>query len=455
MIRCPECQEIQTSDSPFCEHCGFRLRQQATVMEGLPSIRPDQLKRQPEREERRAGTEMELEAVRPDPLKQSGGRRGGTAPEHVSITPGRAPGEPLVSTERELPNVAKAARADRSGERDTRTAVEGLPAVKPGSYVSSPDLSAPSQPASASSIELPVARPPMGRFIVFTTIWTIIAASAVMLSVYLRDSGETKELAASAAEPSRKIEIAAGKHTIGLDEQTRAFILQTCNKISDDPDKECDQDKLLAGEFPQRIVELPAYKLDSKEVTQAEYAACVAAGKCDPLQMKDCAVYTVSGLQVGMRVPKSMEAPELPAICLTRQQAAAYCAHVGGQLPTHDQWERAARGPDALLFPWGGNWDPNITNWGEQDLARTLVSGKIDGFAWTAPPGAYPDGKSAEGIHDLAGNVAEWVAGDDPAVATARGGAWSSNPFDLRATRRHDLKPDTRRADIGLRCAYP
>jgi formylglycine-generating enzyme required for sulfatase activity len=447
MIRCPECQEIQTTDSPFCEHCGFRLRQQATMMEGLPAIRPEQLKRQPEREERRsAGTEVELAAVRPSQRR--------TAPDDASPITSTS----RTSTERELPNVGRRASSDRSGERDTHTAVEGLPAVKlkPTHNVEATgplQQPASSAAASASSIELAAVRAPMGRWIVFTTIWAIIAASAIMLSVYLRSAGEDRTLAASTEEPTQKIAFAAGSHTFGLDEPTRSFILQTCNRLSDDVDKECEQDRLLAGEFPQRTTALPAYSLDSKEVTQAAYAACVSAGKCDAIQMKDCAVYTVQGLQVGMRVPKSIEAPELPVVCVTHKQAAAYCAFAGGALPTHDQWERAARGPDALLFPWGGSWDPTLANWGEQDIARTLISGKVDGFAWTAPPGAFPEGKSAEGIYDLSGNVAEWVE-EDGGVTHTRGGSWASNPFDLRATRHQQLPRDKRRADVGFRCAY-
>jgi formylglycine-generating enzyme required for sulfatase activity len=426
-------------------------------MEGLPSIKPDQLRRDPEpptpKPERRASTELELHAIRPSQ------RRAGTEPECTAVTPGKPP-KPRISTERELPQItARKDSADRSGERDTRTAIEGLPAVRPtqrAGYEESPELpSAQHQAsaASASSIDLHAVRVPIGRWIVFTTLWAVIAAVAVMLSVYLRASDQRNRAPDTTAEPSVKLAIPAGKATMGLDEQTRAFILQTCNRVSDDPDKECEQDKLLAGEFPERVVELPAFSIDSKEVTQGQWAACVAAGKCQPLQTKDCAVYTVQGLQAGMRVPKSMEAPELPAICITRDQAAAYCAWAGGALPSHDQWERAARGPDQQLFPWGSTWDPLASNWGEQDLVRSSVSGKIDGFAWTAPPGSFPSGKSPDGAYDMAGNVAEWIGAEG--APTARGGSWASNPFELRTTRRHELKFDTRRADIGLRCAYP
>jgi formylglycine-generating enzyme required for sulfatase activity len=145
----------------------------------------------------------------------------------------------------------------------------------------------------------------------------------------------------------------------------------------------------------------------------------------------------------------------MPVSCVTRSQAAAFCAFEKGALPTAEQWEKAARGVRGSLFPWGDAWSPNVANWGEVDVIQTLVLGRLDGHEWVAPAASFDDGKSPFGIYDMAGNVAEWVAGEDQVTGEVRGGAWSSLPFDLRTTVRQELSIDMRRADVGFRCAYP
>ena len=131
-----------------------------------------------------------------------------------------------------------------------------------------------------------------------------------------------------------------------------------------------------------------------------------------------------------------------------------YCAFVEGKLPSHNQWEKAARGVEGGLFPWGDLWAGDLANWGELDILRSSAVGKLDGFEWIAPPGHYPAGKSPYGVLDMAGNVAEWIQSDDPLVGYARGGSWISNPFDLRATGRLRIRAADRRTDVGFRCAY-
>ena len=132
----------------------------------------------------------------------------------------------------------------------------------------------------------------------------------------------------------------------------------------------------------------------------------------------------------------------------------SYCKWRDGDLPSHNQWEKAARGRDAPIYPWGDYWEPDYANWGERDVMRTSIAGKLDGYAWTSPPGAFPDGRSPFGLDDMAGNVAEWVLGDDPLRGHVRGGSWVSNPFELRTTARRELPADALRTDIGFRCAY-
>ena len=98
-------------------------------------------------------------------------------------------------------------------------------------------------------------------------------------------------------------------------------------------DQNCEGD-----ENPMRSVTLTAFEIDQTEVTQGRYAACVAAGKCAP---PSCAW--------------NCDESASPAVCVTWDQAKAYCAWAGRRLPTEAEWELAARGTDGRKYPWGND----------------------------------------------------------------------------------------------------
>ena len=118
----------------------------------------------------------------------------------------------------------------------------------------------------------------------------------------------------------------------------------------------------------------------------------------------------------------------------------------------------AARGPDSRTFPWGNRWDTQRAN--GSFLLRT-----------TTPVGSYPDGVSPYGVHDMSGNVNEWVADwfgqgyyaaspernprgpDAGSRRILRGGSWVNGWFSLRAARRIDVTLTGLGADSGFRCA--
>jgi formylglycine-generating enzyme required for sulfatase activity len=144
-----------------------------------------------------------------------------------------------------------------------------------------------------------------------------------------------------------------------------------------DADTRCEADEL-----PARQVFVSAFVIDRDEVDQAGYDACVQAGACD--------------------VPAGDYAPgatgELPVVLVTWEQARAYCAWVGLRLPTEAEWERAARGDDGRVYPWGDV---------EPECGRANVFGCGDAVQ---PVGGHPLGESPFGVRDMAGNVMEWVA---------------------------------------------
>ncbi len=342
----------------------------------------------------------------------------------------------------------------RFEDGDSATVLEGLDPVDVASTEPSGDnietlrKQPPISPRESGIFTLQREERTMSRAVIATA-WIVTTAALMLLTYYLASQ---EEEAVELRADSQKVTVAQGTFLKGLDEQVRAFILMTCQKMSDDQD-ECEEDRLLAGEYPEEEVELDAFEIDNLEVTNSQWNRCIKRGKCAEIDYRDCKVYTHQGLQVALRVPKSVQEPQMPVVCVTRNEAAEFCEWAGGALPTHDQWERAARGTDGKLFPWGDAWVSDHANWGEVDVIRNPILGKIDGYEWSAPPGVYGDGKSDADAYDMAGNVAEWVAGDGT-NGYARGGSWASNPFELRTTGRLELDADERRADVGFRCAY-
>jgi formylglycine-generating enzyme required for sulfatase activity len=419
---CPECHTTQSSQAPFCENCGYRIRSSDTVKEGHQAITPEMLGRV---RQRRASP------------------RGGDSAQQD--TPPGADGS--------------AAEAAPDGE-ESATFIEGLSAVD---SADSSEQRAPADrsterasPSSQSALTTsPVnTQPTGGRMAIYMTVWLVLTAVAVLVT-YVLASGSTGEADQPApAHTTERVEVPEGPFLRGLDDQVRSFILQMCRRVEDDPSDDCKQERILKGEYPQETVELDAFEIDTTEVSVGDFGECVSEGSCEAIDFRNCAVWTHQGLQISLRVPKALRDDAMPATCVDLSQAHAYCDWKGGSLPTSDQWEKAARGEDGRLFPWGTSWGINQANWGERDVAQTPIVGKLDGYEWAAPPGSFPRGKSPFGALDMAGNVAEWVDTGSDLQPAARGGSWTDHPFDLRATGRLALEPDEKRTDVGFRCVY-
>jgi serine/threonine-protein kinase len=237
-------------------------------------------------------------------------------------------------------------------------------------------------------------------------------------------------------------------------------------------------------------VSLDAYWIDQTEVTNGMFAQFVFAThyRTDAEKSGRGYVYQVSSDEVVKTIGATWQHPHGPASDLKGQEqypvvqvswndAAAYCKWAGRRLPTEAEWEKAARGTDGQLYPWGNQaWAGNLANFMDKQLNPSYSVD--DGHAGIAAVGSYPDGASPYGALDMAGNVAEWVADwyvdpypqseqtstvinpKGPASGEARvmrGGAWMSNDDNngekrLAAYRNNNL-PELSADEAGFRCA--
>jgi serine/threonine-protein kinase len=204
---------------------------------------------------------------------------------------------------------------------------------------------------------------------------------------------------------------------------------------------------LTPDDAPVHPVTLRGYFIGKHEVTWRQVQAWLLEG----ITAADALVSTAAGAQ-----------PDLPAHSLSWHEAQDYCRWAGLRLPTEAEWERAARGLDGRLFPWGD----------QPDLTRANGAAEGDGFPGLAPVGSYPTGASPVGCLDMAGNVAEWTqdwfgpysadpqtdprgpdSGDE---RVARGGTFRGergHPGALSTTFRLHAPPDGRGDLIGFRVA--
>lgn len=201
------------------------------------------------------------------------------------------------------------------------------------------------------------------------------------------------------------------------------------------------------SEQPAHEVTLDAFYIDQYEVTNARYANCVATGAC-----------SLPGCTTAYNDP---DKADHPVVCINWQKADTYCYWRGDRLPTEAEWEKAARGTDGRLWPWG-DASPNE--------ALLNFNRNVDD---TTPVGSYPDGVSPYGVYDLAGNVFEWVADwysqdyyattpsqnpegpDAGEYKIVRGGSWPDSDRYVRTSYRSLSSPHALNDYSGFRCAAP
>jgi formylglycine-generating enzyme required for sulfatase activity len=241
------------------------------------------------------------------------------------------------------------------------------------------------------------------------------------------------------------------------------------------------------AEKPLHTVQLDTYWIDQTEVTNAQFEEFVWESKyeTDAEGAGWSYLYDISSARwrktdgVNWQHPQgtssNLEGLENhPVTHISWNDASAYCRWAGRRLPSEAEWEKAARGADSRLYPWGNQKpDHDLLNFADKNISLGWADKKIDdGYAFTSPVGNYPKGASPYGVMDMAGNVWEWVNDwydpdyyQEPLVwanpvgpgATSgrvlRGGSWADSASVARSSFRLAYFPMDWYAYYGFRCA--
>jgi formylglycine-generating enzyme required for sulfatase activity len=251
--------------------------------------------------------------------------------------------------------------------------------------------------------------------------------------------------AAAAAEPPRAKSPAPASPAPAADSEMVAVpagpFFYGCFDRADDA---CDSDERPSGKFT-----LPAYAIDRTEVTVAAYRRCVEA--------KACSLPPVSAPPACNWDKPDRD--EHPINCVELADARKYCAWAGKRVPSETEWEKAARGIDGRVYPWGfATFEKAgpVANIADRTSGLSWQAPDYDdGFAETAPVGSYPKGASPYGALDMIGNVWEWTDNpyDRDGGLAVRGGSWRTNRHGCRNSNRLWRRPGNTAAFFGFRCA--
>jgi len=212
-----------------------------------------------------------------------------------------------------------------------------------------------------------------------------------------------------------------------------------------------------SGASPRGVVTVKDFSIDRYEVTIGEYAAFLNTGGHDDCYWEDMADPDWCGIvKKGDGKYEVTPGKELYPVCLLKIEGAkAYAEWAGKRLPTEFEWEAAARGREGRPYPWGSE---------PPDDTRANFNFRI---GHTVPVGSYPDGKTPDGIYDMAGNVNEMIDATwneypwgkkRPDIEKpcrnplCRGGAWTSPAVMLKATYRDVVKSHFMAPLVGFRC---
>jgi formylglycine-generating enzyme required for sulfatase activity len=265
---------------------------------------------------------------------------------------------------------------------------------------------------------------------------------------------------------SELMPVAGGTFQMGTDSVEAAKAVRYCQ----DQGGAC-QTEFAEDSFPPHPVTVDSFRMERTEVTYEQYVAFLntlgAGGHLNGCDGHPCAATraeeSYSNIVYDAESGQYSVTPiylNHPVSHVTWHGAQAYCRSIGRRLPTEAEWERAARGANGYVYPWGNEWITDLANTSETQAGAALQVG------------SYPDGASPYGVLDMAGNVAEWVFDwyeadfyrsseasvlnpTGPTSGTERvirGGSWDTRPFFVRTVHRQSGDPNFSQIAVGFRC---
>ena len=205
-----------------------------------------------------------------------------------------------------------------------------------------------------------------------------------------------------------------------------------------------------SDEKPQRTIDLPDYYIDEFPVTNEQFCQFLNASLPGEELLREWIDLEGEFMRERCRIRKRKGRywcekgyDRHPVIYVSWYGAKEYASWAGKRLPTEQEWEKAARGTDGRLYPWGDEFD------------RSFCNTKEGGLNSTSPVDRFPKGKSLYGCYDMAGNVWEWTSSffdEEEDRMAVRGGSWLLNQALARCAARVRTLPYDWYLSLGFRC---
>ncbi len=249
--------------------------------------------------------------------------------------------------------------------------------------------------------------------------------------------------------------------------RTRSTPTSDLNELSNRP-IDAESGKMAdveAGQFlsgdEKATKDLAFFRIDRTEVTNKEYQRFIEATRDDPhkfchpdepkdkdhtpryaREFRSPLFLATPASQVAPFDEDTFRKPDHPVVGVDWWDAYAFARWAGKRLPSQLEWEKAARGTDGRVWPWGNDWSRTTSNCGGEKWEER------DGHTYSAPANSFKEGASVYGCVNMAGNVAEWTQ-----EGMLMGGGSNANPSQVRCCAADLREPGYRSFQIGFRCA--